>query len=448
MKILVIADQRQRLRSQINLVNQLIQHDPTIKVNIIVACENIESDFIQIIDYKNIKIIYIIKQKSNLYSEKTENIKSKFNLLIKHTTIGQIFYTFILLIKMFHYLKIAEKFILIIKPDILLVNSDRMGVSIEQAFLKISKKYGIKSIVPYSSVISNGISLRFSLLRFYSVQTLLDKIVFRLLKNQTKNVDGQIIKFYDTSTTLVLKLFGVLSLNPWMIGNGLVDYVCIDNLFSLNKYKNDILFPNKFKIVGDIEYDTLYYKSILKNKYLNIKYVVNNGLSNVIIALPQLAEHFILDWKTHWQEIYFIMDELSNINANIFISLHPKMDLNDYIHLEKKYSCNILKEQLKDVIHEADLFIAINSSTVLWSTILGIKTVVLDYFELDSGYFKDLSSIQFVSDKKNFQQIINHTLESNINFSKDFKLLSKNDVFNGNTIKKYSDFINEVTLHE
>jgi hypothetical protein len=447
MKILVLADQRQRLRSQINLVEQLIKYDPKLSVTIIVACEYTESDFTRILNYNNIEIIYLFKQKINISSKNIIDKKNKINFFvkkfIKNTTIGQIFYAFVLALKMISYLRIAEKYITLIKPDILLVNSDRMGVSLEQAFLKKSKKYAIKSIVPYTSVISNGISLRLASLNLYSVQTILDKILFKILKNQTKNIDGKIIKFYDSSTTIILKLFGLLSLNPWMIENGLVDYVCIDSLYSFNKYKDDILFPEKFKIVGDIEYDILYYHSITQIKYLKTNYAIDDDLPNIIIALPQLAEHSILSWEKHWQEIYFILDELRDVNANIFLSLHPKMDLNKYIHLEKMYPCIILKEQLRDVIHEADLFMAINSSTVLWSTILGIKTIVLDYFGLDSSYFKDLSSIQFIKEKKNLKKLVMNTLVSNINFVEDFKSLSKDDIFDGKTIQRYIELMKE-----
>jgi len=448
LKILILADQRQRLKSQINLVEQLIKYDFKLEVTFIVACENIESDFKKILNYNNIKIIYIIRQKNNLSNKSSVSKKSKINLLIKHTTIGQISYSFVLAIKMFSYLRIAEKYITIIKPDILLVNSDRRGVSLEQAFLKMSKKYVIRSIIPYTSVISNGISLRLASFNCYSIQTMLDKILFKILKNQTKNINGNIIKFYDSSTTIILKLFGLLSLNPWMIGNGLVDYVCVDNLFSFNKYKSDILFPEKFKIVGDIEYDILYQQSSFQKKILNTNYTINNDLPNIIISLPQLAEHFILDWEQHWKEIYFLLDELKDIHANIFVSLHPKMDLNKYVHLEKKYSYIILKEQLRDVIHESDLFIAINSSTVLWSTILGIKTIMLDYFELDSSFFRNLSSIQFIKDKKSFKNVVVNSLVSKVNFNDDFKILSKDDIFDGNTIKRYLELIKEGEISE
>jgi hypothetical protein len=444
----MLADQRQRLQSQLNLAEQLIKYDSKLEVTIMVACDTIESDFTKVLNCNSIEIIYIVKQKNNLSNKNIVGKKSKISVFIKNTSIGQVSYVFVLAIKMISYLKIADKYIKIIKPDILFVNGDRMGVSLEQAFLKKSKKYSIKSIVPYTSVISNGISLRLASLNLYSVQTTLDKILFKILKTQTKNIDGKTIKFYDSSTTIVLKLFGLLSLNPWMIGNGLVDYVCVDNLFSFNKYKDDILFPEKFKIVGDIEYDILYYRLITQKLFLNINYTIDSHLPNIILSLPQLAEHGILDWDQHWQEIYFILDELKDVNANIFLSLHPKMDLNKYIHLEKKYSYFILKEQLRDVIHEADLFIAINSSTVLWSTILGIKTVVLDYFELDSSFFENLSSIQFVKEKRNFKKVVMNTLISKINFIDDFRILSKDDVFDGNTIQRYLELMKEDKISE
>jgi hypothetical protein len=41
-----------------------------------------------------------------------------------------------------------------------------------------------------------------------------------------------------------------------------------------------------------------------------------------------------------------------------------------------------------------------------------------------------------------------NTLESNVNFVKDFNCLSKDEVFDGNTIKRYLELINEVKISE
>lgn len=443
MTIFILADQSQRLRSQINLLQQLLNEKDNFQFVLFVSCENIEKDFKEVRDFKNLEIIYFKRSTIDYSKKDVKKEKNIFYNLIKHTTIGEISYVLIQYIKMKKYLKIAENYISKYNPDTLFVNGDRGSISLEQAFLKVANNNKIKSIVPYSSVISNGISLRMSNINSYLNRTLFDKLIFSIFPYTTKIVGNKQIVFYDAPSTLVLNIFELLSKNPWMIGNGLVDYVCIDNRLSFNKYKNEILYPEKFKVIGDIEYDTLHKNSNFLDSRFQEKYKINKEEKIVIVALPQLAEHLILNWNEHWEEIDYIMNELTKLNINVLLSLHPKMNKNNYQYLESKYNCKILDEQLKEVIHHANLFIATNSSTVLWSTMLGIKTVILDYFNLDSSYFKDIKSIYFVKDKITLLQSVENMLNKKVDFTSDFELLSKDSIFDGNTIKKYINLIKE-----
>ncbi|MFK7779728.1 MAG: hypothetical protein QM490_01150 [Candidatus Gracilibacteria bacterium] len=438
-----MADQPQRVRSQINLINSLLNQGIN-NIVFIIACQIKEDELLRI---EKIKKIFLVKQlnaKNSTQLIQNKN-KSLLKYFVKNTSIGQLVYMFLLSIKMFNLLKIANKIIKNEKPNILFVNGDRGGVSFEQSFLIAAIKNNVKSVVPYTSTISNGLSLRFADISNYSKKTFLDLLVFKFFSNITKRVKNKTILFYDASTTLILFFFGSLSKNPWMIGNGLADYVCIDNQMSFNKYCNEMIYEGKFKIMGDIEYDTLYQISKATDKKIFHKYNIMTDKEVVIIALPQLAEHFILGWDEHWSEIYYIMDVVEALNVNVLISLHPKMDLSKYTHLESKYKCKILDEQLKDVINHADLFIAVNSSTVLWSVILGIKTIVLDYFNVDSNFFKEFTSIEFVSDKNKLLEVAQKILEQDIDFTHDFELMSKNEIFDGKTTQRYIKLIQEAT---
>ena len=159
------------------------------------------------------------------------------------------------------------------------------------------------------------------------------------------------------------------------------------------------------------------------------------------MALPQLGEHNIFPWKKHWEEINFLMKNLKKLNQNILISLHPKMDRKDYEFIEEKYKIKILDERLADVLPIADLFVATFSSTVIWSILCGIKSVVVDFYGLNYTMFDFLTSIKKVDKKDNFETELKATLTGEIDFSKDWNSLSRNEVFDGKTIQRYIKLI-------
>jgi hypothetical protein len=437
MKVLILADQSQRIRSQINLLKELCKKRRNIVITLIVDCINEDKVFQSIQNLKNVNIIYIIPSKKLNKDDKGLKKKGILHKFIKYTSVGQFFYFFIQFVKMFRYVKKADTIITHEKPDVIILNGDRRSVSLEQAFLKKSIQKSIRTIIPYTCVMSNGISIRLLDINSFRIKTLFDKFVFNFFRHITKKVENEEIIFYDASSTLVLSLFGTLSKNPWLIGNGLSDIVCIDNNFSFNKYQNDMLFPSKFKIIGDIEYDSLYINSNLEKDNFYNKYNIKIDKEIVIVALPQLAEHLILSWKEHWAEINFIMEELNKFDLNLLISLHPKMDIVNYYYLESKYNCRILDEELKIVLSYSDLFIASNSSTVIWSTILGIKTIIVNYYGLDVSFFNGIKSIRYINKKEFFYQSIQELLNEEIDFNDDFNMLSKNEVFDGKTIERY-----------
>lgn len=442
-RILFLADQSQRIRSQLNLIKQLLEKQDTLDITLFITCEVDEK---LLTNLGKVKVINLHKKSTLSKTVKQNNFLYKF---IKDSSIGQITHTIILLQKMRKYYLLAKKYVDDISPDILFLNGDRAAVSFEQAFLKIAAKKNIKTIVPYTSVISDGVSLRELHYSKYSKKTILDQIVFYFYKGITKTLDDKTLLFYDAPTTVVLSIYKVLSKNPWMIGNGLVNIVCLDTKMSYEKYKSNIIYPNKYRIIGDVEYDAIFntLNEMTKNKFYK-KYNIEEKDTVIILAVPQLAEHFILSWEEHWKEIEFILSEIARLDYKILLSLHPKSDYNNYQYLESKFDCQILEEELKSVLSCADIFIAANSSTVFWSVMLGVKTVILNYLNLDISIFNSLSSIVYVNEKNKLSSEVYTVSNKIIDFTNDWELLSRDKVFDGNTIKKYIELINEDKISE
>lgn len=132
------------------------------------------------------------------------------------------------------------------------------------------------------------------------------------------------------------------------------------------------------------------------------------------------------------------MENLDRLNENILISLHPKMEKLKYKFLEEKYNSIIVEERLVNILPIADIFISTFSSTVLWSVLCGIKTIVIDFYNLEYKMYDFLTSIAKVNEKEKLYKVLELKLEEEVDFAQDWKELSREEVFDGLTIQRYA----------
>ena len=168
------------------------------------------------------------------------------------------------------------------------------------------------------------------------------------------------------------------------------DILCLNNYHYKNLYIRHGVDEKKIRVVGDGIYDHIYKQYLNKNSIrqdMMKKYCLDKDKKNIIIALPQLGVSMENYLTGTGKEINFLIETLESLNHNTLISLHPKMNEKEYKFLEKKYNCKILSERLFDVIPSADLFVATYSSTIIWSILCGVKTVVVDFYEFNYSMF-------------------------------------------------------------
>ena len=107
----------------------------------------------------------------------------------------------------------------------------------------------------------------------------------------------------------------------------------------------------------------------------------------------------MLDKGAHFLHIENIISNLSKKSRTI-INLHPKSSREDYKYLESKYDCEISKNEIKKDIISAHTLVCVNSTVAIWGVLLGIKVIILNYFDLDCTMFKGLSSITYINSLK------------------------------------------------
>ena len=131
----------------------------------------------------------------------------------------------------------------------------------------------------------------------------------------------------------------------------------------------------------------------------------------IICAVPPLAEAGILDWPRHWQEIRFLVSSLAQTGANVLLSLHPKSDARQYRFLEQEFRGHLLREPLRESLPAADLFVTYSSSTVRWAVMLGIPTVLVDFYGLNYTIYDHLAGVVKVTDRTALLSVFGQVLE-------------------------------------
>lgn len=330
--------------------------------------------------------------------------------------------------------------------DVIFINGDR-HLGDEHVFLKVAEELNIPTVIPYlvdfadkERILKLGGGIPAVKRRWF-----VSEYVRKAQQNLPYSYDD--LYYYPHPIGNVLHYLGIHASNPFVMGSGKSSIICLNNKYYADKYVESGVEKKKIHIIGDISYDGLYEKYRRRKEIkaeLIEKYKLDAKRKNIIVALPQLAEHGLLPWDKHWKEINFLINSLCAHDSNVLISLHPKMQRNSYAFLESAYPCRILNERLADVLPAADVFVATFSSTVVWAVLCGINTVVVDFYGLNYTMYDFLESVRIVSDKSKLATETDAALHSIKDFSEDWERLSRNEVFDGNTIRRYEELILEV----
>lgn len=351
-------------------------------------------------------------------------------------------------IKIILQLKSQKRFILAFMKDhdfnLVLSQSDRTHDYLESNILFAAKSLNIKIILPFLAQYDINAALDYrkddngniyNEYKPFSPPTIYKLVSYFRFRNQLyKNCFFQapyLLNAHNKNRTL--------SSFPWWVGNGISDIVCVDSQHSYDKYKKYNVKQNKLRIVGHAQFDEVFIsfknKEIIKGNLLK-KYKFSASKKLIILSLPQHAEQGFINWEKHIKGIYDIFEQLERSQSNILVSIHPRQELENYSFLENKFNCIIADENLSSIIGASDIFIASNSSTSTWAVLCGIPGINI-VGPIDN-LFNHLESIQYVDDINKLSNTLENLIVSEpLNFSNDWKLLSKDEVFDGNFYSRF-----------
>ncbi len=361
-----------------------------------------------------------------------------------NTTIGSILQQHRVKKNYIAQVSLAKQILNAYNPSVILCMGDR-HIDFELPVLTAARSAAVRIVIPYVSYSGAAGMVKIRAIqggyRRWLPLSLYRLIAGLLLRSQLR--EG----FYCQKPTILMALrgLGMLSSNPWCIGNGFSDIVCVDNAATVERYVKEGVERSKLIVVGDTAYDALltsYLERDLVRKRMVCAKSIDAGRKTIILALPQFAEQGLLSWSEHWCEIHHLLAAVSVCDCNVVVSLHPRVDRNDYNFLENRYPIRFATQSLKEILPIADLFIAVNSSTVFWSVLCGIPVIVLDYFDLDTSQFDSLQSLIYVRDRNSIGKVVIDTLlRPPLDFAADWQSLSRDEVFDGRVTSRYHEIV-------
>jgi hypothetical protein len=219
--------------------------------------------------------------------------------------------------------------------------------------------------------------------------------------------------FYPLVETTLLAALDLLPQNPWVMGGSNSEWLMADGLEASQRFQQQGCIEEKIILTGHCSHDELYNWYLKRNEMaVNICQELGRKSPLITVALPQLGEHGLLPWDEHWQEIHYLCGVLQNWSDNIVISLHPKMDLDQYKFIETDYELQISPKSLRDILPASDLFIAGFSSTVKWAVVCQVPSLVVDFNGLNYSDFDDFGGVEIFKNKRKFESRLENLISN------------------------------------
>lgn len=386
MKILFSANNRTSLNGMVFLIEMLTEHDKNIEPVLVCQKSQYESKKYKVINFDGKKHsdeklgVLSLPKHSNFY-----NLKGK-------KLINQLSHFMIVCAKMMVYDIKAKRIISDVNPDYLIISDDRV-VGIQLNIIKYAKMRKIP-IIMVSVCTQNDYKKDGFADKYFDYSLVLkneckdiNHIQYRYGNSQVLTYNNEKRVFFPTYCVVAMSLFRVLPRHPWVSGASFADVICAYS----EQEKKMILDENngiEITVTGMVEDE--YILSTIKKKndikrMLFEKYNVDKANKLVLLSMPQLAEHNMVDWNVHRSNMRLLLKKIVDEFGICLISLHPKSRKEDYVYLEND-TIKIISEKLRDVIVAVDIYICLDSSsTVHFAQLLGIPG-----YDLSTHVFLDV----------------------------------------------------------
>ncbi len=305
----------------------------------------------------------------------------------------------------------AKRLLVNLRPECILTVGDR-HVGIETALIRVANKRGIPSlIVPYAlSGQAGAAAYRLAQEDWrhtYGMSSGINRWVAKIRPKWIHKTASYSLLWNSSAWMIAAQLTGIAVPAPWSLGGGAAWTMAVESDQARDILVREGMAAEKLVVVGKPRYDAA---SRIKENQLEWRIEVCRTLNVdpdkplLVCSVPQLAEHALMPWEEHWQEIDFLFTCLSEPNPehNVLLSLHPKSDLAQYLPRAEKYGFKVaINYSYDQLIPTCDVFVATFSSTVTLTVAAEKPAVVVDFGWFGYELFDELSGVVVVRERSN-----------------------------------------------
>ena len=302
------------------------------------------------------------------------------------------------------YLRMRDKARRVLRQErvaALVVLGDR-HVGWETAFLREGNHLQIPSlIIPYSLTAPEGaFAYRRTLddLHLYQVNTPFRRFIQHKYPIWTQQEGDDTFFFIPLGNALAAQVCGMMPDNPWVLGGGRATRMAVESRRLQKMLLAQGVAAEKMAVTGRASVDQI--TATIKNvdpDTVRREMGIPPEQKILLCAVPQLGEHGMLPWDVHWAETRFLFECLTQQDAVVVLSLHPKSDPAAYQPLADEFGALIAQRRAYELIPACDVFVATFSGTVMAAIGCGVPTVVIDFYGLNYSYFDNEPGIMIVN---------------------------------------------------
>ncbi len=204
-----------------------------------------------------------------------------------------------------------------------------------------------------------------------------------------------------------LALSGLLPPNLWHHGTRFADRIVLSGNDEKTVCLDAGIHPEKLAVIGSISLDSVF-ETYSERRGAKAIFLTEHGLSSekptLILSLPPLYEHKMLDRAAHFESMRLILSSIELKRFSVVVSLHPKMNQDEYQWILEEFGYPFIKHPLKDILGYADFFVgAAYTSTLRWAMSLSIPSVNIDFWDLDDSTYRHIRDYPTVREFNEFE---------------------------------------------
>jgi len=312
---------------------------------------------------------------------------------------------------------------------IILVGDRHVGV--ETALIQAGNLVGIPAlIVPFGFSDEEGSVVYRRAIddwqKIYGMETFLNRLTARIKPEWTYTQNGDTFLWNPPYWLLAARIAGIAPKRPWSLGGGEALRMAVESPYHRDNFLQQGVPAEKIFVSGKPRYDSA--AEVWKNQKIERSQIcrelnIDENKAMLVCAVPQMAEHDLLSWPEHWDEIDFLFSSLAELRpaVNAVLSLHPKSDFSKYAPRAEQFGLTLVRDHSYDqLIPVCDAFLATFSSTVTLAIACHKPVIVIDFYGLGYDFFDGMAGIvvcrehaklvkaldRLFNDNENYQQMV------------------------------------------